>query len=836
MSNQSFIIKNFLSNINVKNIIIYGYGEIGQKLETFIREFRTDLDIICIIDNKLANTKFKHIDFIKTYVEFKQSDLLPKEEFIIINSILDKAIFDIVNKELASNDFYIYPYYFNDIEIESINYLKNLTNDLIHFKRIEAEITLLNKPFWIDPMRNKYQGIMGLSGLQKMLNFDMYGLQFIENDTPSILDIGSHIGIFPRVIKEKFPNATIYSIEPDRENFYFLQKNNNILKDVHNYQLGIYNKKDTLILRESNIHSWRSTFDINSDFFENLEKKGDDFSHNSYNVDVIDIDSFISENNIQTLDLIGITVPGKIGFEIIDGARETLKKLKPIISIVIYPDEDSKITKLLEELDYTFSRHSFSMMKTFIHNDNMKKIKNNFPKNLNNISQPKTLLSKGENDTWEESGVRDPAILMDEEGNPTTINGKMYMYYTGSQNECTIQSIGCATSEDNGKTWTKYISNPILRPDLNCDYGKYITSTPWAIKKKTGEIYLYYRSSNTQNGRKPWKDSISLAISNDGINFKKYENNPLLTWSKFQDIPIGSAMGVMNCVKLNSGEYLLTFEAESKKYKLSQIFGALSKDGINFTPINNGNPFFHCEHVTSYKVKRVCNPRVTVFNNGILLGYNALYGKRRYTIGFAFSKDLKNWEDYKYNPILVPSDICDNNSFSGRVEGPILLFNKEKNNLDKMIFMSIPRKSKSHMNAIIASCEFNNQTVNYPYYLKRDCLLRSNITLIDNHSFHIINNGEKSKDYISVNTHTSFKITLFKDSEVTLYFSSDFAISEEEASQHINSNDYFKNKNITVPIISRTEDKIIIHLSCNLLKILNIVLKTPHSMILINEL
>ena len=136
MSNQSFIIKNFLSNINVKNIIIYGYGEIGQKLETFIREFRTDLDIICIIDNKLANTKFKHIDFIKTYVEFKQSDLLPKEEFIIINSILDKATFDIVNKELASNDFYIYPYYFNDIEIESINYLKNLTNDLIHFKRI----------------------------------------------------------------------------------------------------------------------------------------------------------------------------------------------------------------------------------------------------------------------------------------------------------------------------------------------------------------------------------------------------------------------------------------------------------------------------------------------------------------------------------------------------------------------------------------------------------------------------------------------------------------------------------------------------------------------------
>jgi len=328
---------------------------------------------------------------------------------------------------------------------------------------------------------------------------------------------------------------------------------------------------------------------------------------------------------------------------------------------------------------------------------------------FNGLSKYRILLEPGEIGTWEESGVRDPAVLMDKEGNPYKIDNKMFMYYTGSRKNSTIQSVGCATSDDDGKTWIKYENNPVIFPRPN-GIEDSITSTPWAIVNDD-KVYLYYRTSSGNN------DSISLAMSEDGFNFSRYPENPILTSDDFSDLDEGTMLGVVNCAVLPNKKYILTFEANSKKYISGQIYGAISDDGINFNPLNDGKPFFCHMDVVDWPVLRVCNPRITVINEKIILGFNAHYENGYWAIGFAETYDLKSWKSYDNNPVLLPSEQPIDNPHSGRLEGPVLLFEDiNKSSFKEMIIMAIPKKGPSHVGSVISAFELSD--VNLPSWLQ----------------------------------------------------------------------------------------------------------------------
>jgi len=70
----------------------------------------------------------------------------------------------------------------------------------------------------------------------------------------------------------------------------------------------------------------------------------------------------------------------------------------------------------------------------------------------------------------------------------------------------------------------RYKNNPVISPDPEKDYEKDATYNPCAIIHQN-KFYLIYRAEN-----KP-KNAVSqlcLAISSDGFNFKKYEQNPII--------------------------------------------------------------------------------------------------------------------------------------------------------------------------------------------------------------------------------------------------------------------------------------------------------------------
>lgn len=71
----------------------------------------------------------------------------------------------------------------------------------------------------------------------------------------------------------------------------------------------------------------------------------------------------------------------------------------------------------------------------------------------------------------------------------------------------------------------RYEQNPIVLPDSNNHWESEATFNPTAVVHD-GKIYLLYRAEGLYDGISI--STLCLAISDDGYNFKKHENNPVI--------------------------------------------------------------------------------------------------------------------------------------------------------------------------------------------------------------------------------------------------------------------------------------------------------------------
>jgi FkbM family methyltransferase len=249
------------------------------------------------------------------------------------------------------------------------NYLKKreFYKDIKRTKSVICSDILLDKPFYFEPYRSSRNEVFGNSGLNKMLDNDNYNLNVLPKiNNPVFLDIGSHIGIWPRVIKNKFPDAKIFSLEPDRDNFRILKINNDFLEDVESFQYGIYSHRQLMKMAVSDINSWRSVLSVNEEFFRNELIGNDQFNHDSYDVECLSIDEFVVDNKIKKLDMIGITIPGEIALNVIKGAIQTLGKLRPFMSISVYPSESEEVKTIMKNNNYKVLERNIGNMYTFL--------------------------------------------------------------------------------------------------------------------------------------------------------------------------------------------------------------------------------------------------------------------------------------------------------------------------------------------------------------------------------------------------------------------------------------------------------------------------------------
>lgn len=235
--------------------------------------------------------------------------------------------------------------------------------------------------------------------------------------------------------------------------------------------------------------------------------------------------------------------------------------------------------------------------------------------------------------------------------------------------------------------WTKY-SEPVLRRGSSNSFDEKAVASPFILEKSEGEYFLYYMAQN-KTGNK-W--NTGLARSNDLVNWKKFDANPILTedmikWGKkpdgpfitnidntyylfyeatssqhwfysFQERIYGMGLGFIAKVGLikkiwNLFIYPALPQAAIHTYNRGIGF-ATSSDGIIWHE-NNRKPIFIKDKNFPWESQGVFAPKIYKVNGRYWMYYSGSNGREVCT-GLAFSPDLRVWKKYEHNPVLHVGD------------------------------------------------------------------------------------------------------------------------------------------------------------------------------------
>lgn len=137
----------------------------------------------------------------------------------------------------------------------------------------------------------------------------------------TIFDVGANTGQFASLTLKNNPNANIYSFEPHPISFAKL----NLLKSSNfrcfNIGLGAVNSKMTLYDYKNNQGSEHAA--LNKDVITNVH----DGEASEIEVDIVRIDDFCAEHNVEQVDLLKIDVEG-FELDVLKGAENLIKSKK----------------------------------------------------------------------------------------------------------------------------------------------------------------------------------------------------------------------------------------------------------------------------------------------------------------------------------------------------------------------------------------------------------------------------------------------------------------------------------------------------------------------------
>lgn len=168
--------------------------------------------------------------------------------------------------------------------------------------------------------------------------------QILKNEQPKIFDIGAHHGESVVFLKKVFPDAIIYSFEPDPESYSILSGTQidgvlyfNLAFSDLDGETNFYRNKisHTNSLLKVNKNS-QDSIGINRALNENDTKYFENFNH-KISVKTMSIDSFLSVNPLEQIDLLKIDVQGAERLVLL-GASKTLSKVKVIILEISFYD------------------------------------------------------------------------------------------------------------------------------------------------------------------------------------------------------------------------------------------------------------------------------------------------------------------------------------------------------------------------------------------------------------------------------------------------------------------------------------------------------------------
>jgi len=185
---------------------------------------------------------------------------------------------------------------------------------------------------------------------------DQYSIKTEMDKGFKVIDAGANIGIFSLFANYIMPDAQIYAFEPVTSNFKILNKNidsNNLHENIHIFNMGLGEKQSNKEIMISKDPLGVSSTIRDSKFFEKNKKN----FFQSSNIPITTVDDFVEKNSIDRIDFIKIDTEG-YERQILEGAKNTIKKFYPKIACCAYhlEDDEVKIPELISSFapDYEF--------------------------------------------------------------------------------------------------------------------------------------------------------------------------------------------------------------------------------------------------------------------------------------------------------------------------------------------------------------------------------------------------------------------------------------------------------------------------------------------------
>ena len=160
----------------------------------------------------------------------------------------------------------------------------------------------------------------------------------------TILDIGSNIGITSILFAKKFPESTIHSFEPLKDNFQIMYKNVSTYSNIHTHPYGLGDKNDHLTMYKSNDPDNFAAWSLYPQL-KNIDES------NSTIIDIREAKSEINSIGIKGFDLIKIDTEGA-EYPIIKSMGSSFLKKTQLIVGELHGNYDYEFLSYLNEIGF----------------------------------------------------------------------------------------------------------------------------------------------------------------------------------------------------------------------------------------------------------------------------------------------------------------------------------------------------------------------------------------------------------------------------------------------------------------------------------------------------
>jgi len=188
-------------------------------------------------------------------------------------------------------------------------------------------VRLLGRNFSIVP--ENYREALDL--IDTIVALDQYRAARLLTAESVVIDAGANIGAFSVFAGALTPHGSVYAFEPGPRAFQLLKQNIASYPNIRCYNVGLGDMSKRRKLYSHSQDTFSTTYE-DSGRVEIVRSKGAVIEVDS---PIMTIDEFVAQQNIDRVDFIKIDTEGYEA-KVIQGARDTIKKQRPIIVMAGY--------------------------------------------------------------------------------------------------------------------------------------------------------------------------------------------------------------------------------------------------------------------------------------------------------------------------------------------------------------------------------------------------------------------------------------------------------------------------------------------------------------------